>query len=57
MTKFEKIEILFDSIDSKFENMSEEELEEYEIKTELQIKKYGGKRLDQMKKYGYLSLN
>ena len=45
---------LYRNIDKKFEQMSEEELLEYEINEELKMKKIGRKRYDSAKKSGYL---
>ena len=47
-------ERLYRNIDHKFEQMSEEELLEYEINEEMKLKKIGGKRYDSAKKSGYL---
>lgn len=45
---------LYDSIDKKFLNMTEDELNEYELDIELKLSRQTGKQLDSKKRNGYL---
>ena len=49
------IEKIFNSIDKKFENMSEEELREYEIEEALNMSKMSGKQYEESKRNKYLN--
>ena len=51
--KTEDIQALYKRIDYRFENMSEEELREYEINQEVKMAKLGRKRYEAAKKSGY----